>query len=311
MNKKIRAFFEERGFVIEGNNAYGKIGNFNASMNETMLDNVAPVKIQLALHAVGPTRTRILNDLRALKFKFFRVEANLYGILLGFNGMTINSLLKNLPDMLDKIVGVLNKHGALGENYCPLCGKELVAGQYQTYTVENWIKVDLDEECVGKLNNVIKKENENFAKAPNNYLKGTLGALIGALAGAVAYIILASFGYIAAISAVLAVFLGGLLFQKFGGKPTKVMVLIVAALSILSQLIAVFYIYYNAANVLVAEYGFKSAGMAAFQDMMSVAEFKGEFTSNLIMTVVFTLIGVGSYIFNLIRQTKRKSTINK
>ena len=51
--------------------------------------------------------------------------------------------------------------------------------------------------------------------------------------------------------------------------------------------------------------------MAAFKDMMSVAEFKGEFTSNLIMTVVFTLIGVGSYIFNLIRQTKRKSTINK
>ena len=89
------------------------------------------------------------------------------------------------------------------------------------------------------------------------------------------------------------------------------MVLIVAALSILSQLIAVFYIYYNAANVLVTEYGFASAGMAAFKDMMSVAEFKGEFTSNLIMTVVFTLIGVGSYIFNLIRQTKRKSTINK
>lgn len=142
-------------------------------------------------------------------------------------------------------------------------------------------------------------------------MKGTLGALIGALAGAVAYFILASFGYIAAISAVLAVFLGGLLFQKFGGKPTKVMVLIVAGLSILSQLIAVFYIYYNAANVLVTEYGFASAGMAAFKDMMSVAEFKGEFTSNLIMTVVFTLIGVGSYIFNLIRQTKRKSTINK
>ena len=43
--------------------------------------------------------------------------------------------------------------------------------------------------------------------------------------GAVAYIILASIGYIAAISAVLAVFLGGLLVQKFGGKPTKVMVL--------------------------------------------------------------------------------------
>ena len=114
--------------------------------------------------------------------------------------MTINSLLKQLPDMLEKIVSVLNKNGALGTGYCPLCGK---------------------------------------------------------------------------------------------------------------QLVAVFYIYYSAASVLAIEYNFASTGMAAFKDMMSIAEFKSEFTYNLIMTIVFTLLGVGSYIFNLIRQTKRKSTINK
>lgn len=311
MNKKIGAFFEERGFAIEGNCAYGKIDNFDASVFVAILDNVAPVRIQLSLHAVGPTRSRILDELRALKFKFFRVEANLYGIVLGFNGMTINSLLKQLPDMLEKIVSVLNKNGALGTGYCPLCGKQLVEGSYKAYVVENWIKVNIDEECVGKLNNAITKENEDFAKAPNNYLRGTLGALIGAVAGTIGYIILANFGVIGAISAFLAVFLGGLLFQKFGGKPTKVMVLIVAALSILSQLVAVFYIYYSAASVLAIEYNFASTGMAAFKDMMSIAEFKSEFTYNLIMTIVFTLLGVGSYIFNLIRQTKRKSTINK
>ena len=299
MNKKIRAFFEERGFVVEGNNAYGKIGNFNASMNETMLDNVAPVKIQLSLHAVGPTRSRILNDLRALKFKFFRVEANLYGILLGFNGMTINSLLKNLPDMLDKIVGVLNKHGALGENYCPLCGKELVAGQYQTYTVENWIKVDLDEECVGKLNNVIKKENEDFAKAPNNYLKGTLGALIGALAGAVAYIILASIGYIAAISAVLAVFLGNYFYVKFGGKANNVKNIIVALVSLVVLVLACVGIYYVEVGSVIAA---NNLNMTPFELIFSDEELTGYFVYDMAMNVIFTIIGVVAQVAS----TKRK-----
>ena len=299
MNKKIRAFFEERGFVVEGNNAYGKIGNFNASMNETMLDNVAPVKIQLSLHAVGPTRSRILNDLRALKFKFFRVEANLYGILLGFNGMTINSLLKNLPDMLDKIVGVLNKHGALGENYCPLCGKELVAGQYQTYTVENWIKVDLDEECVGKLNNVIKKENEDFAKAPNNYLKGTLGALIGALAGAVAYFILASFGYIAAISAVLAVFLGNYFYVKFGGKANNVKNIIVALVSLVVLVLACVGIYYVEVGSVIAA---NNLNMTPFELIFSDEELTGYFVYDMAMNVIFTIIGVVAQVAS----TKRK-----
>lgn len=310
MNKKIGAFFEERGFAIEGNCAYGKIDNYDASVFVAILDNVAPLRIQLSLHAVGETRQTILNEIRALNFKFFRMEANLYGILLGFNGMTINSLLKQLPDMLEKITNILNRNGALGTNYCPLCGKELIEGTYKPYVIEKWIKVNIDDECVGKLNDVIKKENEEFSKAPNNYLKGTLGALIGAAAGAIGYFILANFGVIGAISGILAVYLGALLFKKFGGKPTKVMVLIVAVLSILSQLFAVFYIYYNVANVLAIDYNITSVGMEAFKDMMGVAEFKSEFTHNLIMTIVFTAIGVGSYALQLVRQTKRKSGIN-
>ena len=233
---------------------------------------------------------------------------SVYGLCASVNGMTFASSLKKTVEKLDATIAYLSENGALGVGYCPCCAETL---ELMKPVRVNDCYVTLSEKCFNELQSAVEVENETFESLPNNYLKGTLGALIGALAGAVAYIILASIGYIAAISAVLAVFLGGLLFQKFGGKPTKVMVLIVAALSILSQLAAVFYIYYNAANVLVTEFGFASAGMAAFQDMMSVAEFKGEFTSNLIMTVVFTLIGVGSYIFNLIRQTKRKSTINK
>ena len=43
--------------------------------------------------------------------------------------------------------------------------------------------IAMDAECVKQINNEIVADNEAFKEVPNNYLKGTCGALLGALVG--------------------------------------------------------------------------------------------------------------------------------
>ena len=83
----------------------------------------------------------------------------------------------------------------------------------------------------------MRKKDKNFEETPNNYGKGVLGLLLGALIGAVSYVILFMLGFISAISAFLSIMLGSLFYKKFGGKPNKVMVVMAALISVASLLL--------------------------------------------------------------------------
>mgnify|MGYP003316306082 CR=1 FL=1 len=73
----------------------------------------------------------------------------------------------------------------------------------------------------------------------------------------------------------------------------------------------VFYIYLGVAIIIAPEYSFMSTGMQAFKDMMTVSEFSTEFTSNLLMTILFTALGAGFEIYNLSKAVQRVQKINK
>ena len=84
-----------------------------------------------------------------------------------------------------------------------------------------------------------------------------------------------------------------------------------ALISVASLLLTVFVLYMNAATILAPEYGFSTTGMDAFSDMMTVSEFSTEFTSNLLMTILFTALGAGFEIYNLSKKVQRVQKINK
>jgi hypothetical protein len=308
MNKKIKKYFEELGLKIEGNCAHGSIKGYEVSANVVMLDTISPVKLHVAFHASDETKIAIANDLKELKLKYFSYDLDVYGITLGFNDpLTVGKLLNRMPEMLNSIFGVFNKHEAKGLGYCPVCGEEL-APEAKKYRIE-WAQITIDDKCIGDLNQVIEAENKEFIEAPNNYLKGTIGALLGALVGAVAFVILFLLGFVSAITSFVAILLGTLLYKKFGGKQNAVMVVIVSITSIVSMLLTLWGLYVVAAQVLVYEFGFTSTGFQAFIDMMTIPDFSSEFVTNLVMTLFFTLLGVGYQIYQLGKSVKRQGTI--
>ena len=88
------------------------------------------------------------------------------------------------------------------------------------------------------------------------------------------------------------------------------MVVIVSITSTVSMILALFGIYVLAAQGLAPSYGFYSTGFKAFKDMMTVKEFSTEFVSNLLLTFLFTIIGVVYQIVKLSKSIKRQGTIN-
>ena len=308
MNKKIKTYFEEKGFEINGNNGKGKINGHEASLKVEILNNVAPVQLHIAFYASAEVKRDILNEIRNLKIKYLRFECDSYGIWLGMNDITVGGLMKRMDDILNQIFEVLSKHGALGYGYCPLCGDVVDIASSRQYKVD-WAYLTLDEKCVANVNAIINEENAEFNAASNNVVKGTLGALLGSLIGAVSYIIFFFIGFVSAISALLASFLGTIFYKKFGGKPNKLMIVIVTVISVASMLLTVFVLHALAAKGMLIELGYEMGMMDAFTNMMDDPEFSSMFYSNFMMTLLFSIIGAACQIPALVKNTKRAQTI--
>ncbi len=303
MNKKIKEYFENKGMKIQNEMGYGIINGYETNLVVRVLDNQAPVLLHISTFIPNEKKEAILNTIKNMHVKMLMVDFTAYGLLIGLNDITIGKLIKRLDDILNSIYAILTDFGALTKEHCPVCG-DVLPEDAAIHNVDG-LQITLDEKCVEGINAAIEQANDEFEKAPNNRSRGFLGALIGALGGAVIYYILYLIGFISAISVVVGIFLGAKLYQKFGGKPDKIMIVIVTLVSFVVLLLTVFIIYVMASKGLVADYGFTSTGFKAFKDMMTVKEFKSSFISDLAMTVVFTIAGGILEAVDMARAIKR------
>ena len=300
MNKKLITYFEQLGFFVEGNNAYGKLNGYEVSVNVAIMDPVSPVKFHVNLYAPDETKLTIANAIKNQGFKNLVIGADAYGIILGFNiPLTIGKLLNTMPEMLDKIFAIFKICEAKGEGYCPICGEPLKEN-VKKHRI-GWSMVTLDEECVSNLNIAIETQKNDFKKVPNNFGRGICGALLGALVGVVAFIIIFFLGYVTSLTSFIAILLGSFLYKSFGGKPNVAMIVIVSVISVASMALALYGIYILDATLLAPHFNFTSKGIQAFNDMMTIKEFSQEFTTNLVMTLIYNLIGAAYEIYRLLK----------
>lgn len=309
MNAKLEQYCNNNRLEVIGNVGYGTYNGYEMNIAYYALDNVTPIHIHISFYANVQDKKTIYQRVVQQKVKYLKVELDEFGLKLGLNGFTLNSILNNLNNTLDLITDIIKEYNGKNLEYCPVCGKEF-SEEAKVYDVRD-IKVKLNPECVTNINEAIEEGNKNFEEAPNNYGKGIVGLLLGALIGAISYVILFMLGFISAISAFLSIMLGAFFYKKFGGKPNKIMVILAAVITVISLVLTVFILYVNAAGLLASEFGFTTSGIAAFTDMMTVSEFSAEFTANLLMTVLFTALGAGYEVYNLSKSVKRVKKINK
>lgn len=304
MDKKIEKSLVEYGLTVtDKNTVYGVKKGYEITATTNLMDMVAPVVIHIACYATALQRTAIegalanRTDIKGVK------KMTEFGLALGINDLTTGRIAKQLPSILDWTLGMLNINGALGVDYCAHCGKPL-DGNGKKCNVGG-ATVTLDDDCVAAANALIDTQNQQFNEKPNNILKGTLGALIGGIAGALTVALFYMIGIVSALSGIVAVALGAFLYTKFGGKPNKIMILIVTVVSLVCLVASVFITYIVASGIIFSqELGFSVSGIDAFSFCMEDAEFRSAFYLDLAMVVIFAVVGMGIYIWSLWRKIK-------
>ena len=224
-----------------------------------------------------------------------------YGIKANVNGMTFKTALNKLIGKLDATIEHLKKVQAPGVGYCPVCGEPIETA----YNIRvNEVYVSLDEKCHTAIQGAVVIEQIEFDSKPNNYVNGIFGALLGAVIAAVLWVIIYLLGYLSALTAVLAVFLGNYFYVKFGGKANNVKNIIVAAVSLLVLVLTCIGLYEFVVGAALAE---ANIDMPVFEFIFTDPDCKAAFIHDMILNVVFTLIGV---IVQII-YTKRKDLASR
>lgn len=311
MNKKLATLFSGNyGMEITKNLAYGKINGYevNAVVSSVYGGYGFPLTMHVSFYATDEQKRKIESDVRNCAFKFFKSSLNQYGISFGLNDMTLGKLVKRLPELLDKIFGILTENGCLNAEFCPVCGNRLDQSTSQKRDIDGF-KITIDNECVEVINKVISAENEDFKNAPNNYLKGFLGALIGGLVGVGISVAFYAAGFISSISAIVSIFLGAFLYQKFHGKPNKMMIVIVSLTTIVLSAATIPAIYIVGSGIAASDAGLSMSAMEAFKLLMTDAEFSQAFYGDLAMILLFSAIGTVLMVLVLRQQIKRKKNI--
>lgn len=309
MNKSVARFLTEQGMTVSGNTAYGEIGGYevNASLH-TMTGGSTPLHMHFSCFTT-PEQKDAIEEAFAVAglFGIALLDWTPCGVFIGSRMPTLKKFAQSLADALRQLPQILSANGALGLGYCPACGKPL--SEESTVCHPGGMQIKMDCACMDEINAAIRNENQTFRDAPNHYLRGFGGAALGGLVGALVAYVLFQIGFISALSVFVAFALGAFLYQKFGGKPNKGMILIVSLTSFVFMIGAVFGVYLVAISNILAEQGLDMTAIEAFRQLMEDSEFSRGFLTDLWLTVLFSVVGVVGEVIMLVRKIKRPTEV--
>lgn len=305
MNRAVARFLTEQGMTVSGNTAYGEIGGYevNASLH-TMTGGSTPLHMHFSCFTTPEQKDAIKEAFVAAGlFGIALLDWTPCGVFIGSKMPTLKKFAQRLADALRQLPQILSANGALGLGYCPACGKPL--SEESMVCHPSGMQIKMDCACVAEINAAIQNENQAFRDAPNHYLRGFGGAILGGVVGALVAYVLFQIGFISALSVFVAIALGAFLYQKFGGKPNVGMILIVSLTSFAFMIASVFGVYLLAISDMLAGEGLDMTAIEAFGKLMENSDFSKEFMTNLSMTIVFSIIGVVGEVIMLVRKIKR------
>lgn len=308
MNKKVISLLQQYGLIVTGSTAYGIMQGYETSLRSPSPMEQSAYYIHVNFYATDEKKQEIAAELGRTGIKL-TATPSAYGLTICFPAAFAGTLVKNLPVLFDRLIALLKQNELPGADTCPYDGKPLIEAEKKRCSI-NGFYVTLNNDCVSSINQQIEEENRAFANAPNNYIQGICGALLGGIVGAACTIALYYIGFISSISAIVAVLLGAFLYRKFGGKPNVMMIVIVSVVSLVCIGIGFFLTYLIAAGAAAAEVGLHMSALDALLLCMDDPEFASGFYADLMMLFVFALVGISIVIGTLIRQIKRPKNIS-
>lgn len=225
---------------------------------------------------------------------------------LSFAPNGINIVFNDNPGTMKKIeafiawfMPLLTKYGADKVDVCNECGQPIIDGG-------TWILRDsvaafhLHSACAQKVQRTSEEDHRTrMEKDEGTYLKGALGALGGAVLGAVVWALVLMMGYVASIVGLLIGWLADKGYNLLHGKQGKAKIAILIAAVIVGVVLGTLGAYGISITQELAEYGIgfdleyvMSAMQILFEDPGLVSGVVGD----VVMGLLFAGLGVGAMI---------------
>lgn len=234
MNKVLSDFLNSHSFTNDPKTGfYGKLNGFqiSGSVNQ-MTGSTCTVNVHLNEDAAEKVAAWVEENKKK------------YGILNPV--YTTNSV----SCMINPPLGPVKKYIAFMEDItaflkdvtatdcCPFCG-ETLEGSEDIRLVGTYGRMfHAHEHCFDEYTEQVKSGEIKEAQAPNNTLRGLLGAILGSLAGCIIWALMFLFtDYFVVIVAFLISMGAAFMWGKFGGKNNKTKIAVVWAVSIIMMLL--------------------------------------------------------------------------
>lgn len=304
MDKKLKNFLTTKGFEFKNDEAYGFVNDFEVSLRYIPTERDSII-FHISFFSRQEEKEIIMSKLKQFDSKIFKFDLTAYGIMGRVVGLLTKKKYEALFNNFDNIINTIDESNIEKYPVCPMCGIQM---ENPKKCAINGFSISLGQECITEINSSIEQMNTEFENRPNNYGKGILGILLGALIGIVIAFLLSLLGFISALSSVAAIYLGCYFYRIFGGKPNNTMIILSTVISIIALLMYTLIMYMLIAKNGYPDYSlFNAFGVA----MKENKDFSGRLVYDMLMTLVFSIIGAGVSFFDLRNKIKRAEKIDK
>lgn len=166
-----------------------------------------------------------LDTLSAAKaIKSYSILAHGYEIVIqpGFTGIQS----RKVADAMHALTDAIRAQG--GQPACFHCG----SAEALSFAQLNDMPLSLCTDCQTRIEEAMSRQEGDHAQLPNNYARGILGALLGALLGGAIWVGIGLLGYIAAIAGTAISFFAVKGYTLLGGKLNRTAVVLICLICV-------------------------------------------------------------------------------
>ena len=301
----LKKMARENGMQVAHGVAYGAYQNFALTMNEGGGWKALEFATRIPDPAAEETLKRKLKEvdlMRTYRVRDLVIGQRSIAVIFHDNPGT----MKKLRAFLDWFMPLLEECGATKVNICNECGQD-------TFGNGSWVLIDgvahhMHASCKDKVKRELAEEAQTAKEADTgSHLTGALGAIGGALLGAVVWALVLMLGYVASVVGLLIGFLAERGYNLARGKQDKgkIAVLVIAiVLGVLAGTVAADAI--SLAQMIASgelyEFTYSEIPMLIIFLLLNDAEYMTATVSNCGMGLLFAALGV----FGILRKTKKE-----
>ena len=299
----LKKMARENGMTVHGGVAYGSLRGFAATLSE----GSGYKRIDFAVNFPNPAGRVALTDLMSgmnlrKEYRILNMGINAKCIQITFHDTM--GTMKKIHAFLDWFLPMLEKHGATGADVCAECGMPL---ENPTWAQVNGICYPLHETCAQRVQAEVEADNtRRVEEDTGNYLTGTLGALGGAVLGAVVWALVLNAGYVASLVGLLIGWLADKGYNLCKGRQGKAKVAILILAIVFGVVLGTLGADVMTLTQMMAQGqlpGFTFGDIPLFIAALLAedAEYRTATLSNVGMGLLFAALGV----FFILRQTAK------